>query len=203
MCPIARRERGVDMSLVPLVTRSVVGGMFIGHGTQKLFGWFGGPGQAGTEQMMAALQLHPPRRNALAAAVAETAGGTMLAAGLATPLAAASLIGVMTTAIRKVHLHNGFWNANGGYEFNLAVITALVAIVERGPGRLSLDRRLGIDDTGTWWALAALAAGLAASTATIEMGRRAGSSAPAGLDEAPADAEPYTDTAGDPVTAES
>src|SRR3954452_17714192 len=110
------------MQIGRLIVRLVIGGLFIGHGTQKLLGWFGGPGPAGTEQMMAGLKLHPPRRNALAAGATETAGGALLAAGLATPLAAASLIGVMLTAIRTVHLKNGPWAANGGYEYNLVLI---------------------------------------------------------------------------------
>ena len=71
----------------------VVGGLFIGHGTQKLFGWFGGPGPDGTEQMMYKIDMHPARRHAFAAGLTETAGGALLTAGLATPLAAACLIG--------------------------------------------------------------------------------------------------------------
>jgi len=160
------------MKIGRLIVRLVVGGLFIGHGTQKLYGWFGGPGPAGTEQMMQGLNMHPPRRNALAAGATETAGGALLAAGLATPLAAAGLIGVMITAIRTVHLPNGPWNAEGDYEYNLVLIAALLALVDGGPGELSVDRALGIHDTGPLWALAALAAGAAASTATVELGHR-------------------------------
>lgn len=87
-----------------LAARAVIGGLFIGHGTQKLLGWFGGPGRAGTEGMMEALEMRPARLHAAAAGVTETAGGALLAAGLATPLAAAGLTGVMTTAIKKVHV---------------------------------------------------------------------------------------------------
>jgi putative oxidoreductase len=78
-----------------LLLRAVIGGLFIGHGTQKLFGWFGGPGLRGTEEMMKGLEMYPPRWQALAAGASETTGGALLAAGLATPLAAADLIGVM------------------------------------------------------------------------------------------------------------
>ncbi len=160
------------MKIGRLIVRLVIGGLFIGHGTQKLYGWFGGPGPAGTEQMMQGLNMHPPRRNALAAGATETAGGALLAAGLATPVAAAGLIGVMITAIRTVHLPNGPWNAEGGYEYNLVLIAALLALVDGGPGELSVDGALGIHDTGPLWALAALAAGAAASTATVELGHR-------------------------------
>jgi putative oxidoreductase len=78
----------------------------------------------------------------------------------------------MITAIRTVHLKNGFWAANGGYEFNLALIAALLPRVDGGPGELSVDGALGIHDTGAGWAVFALAAGAAGSTAVIELGRR-------------------------------
>src|SRR5262249_53168810 len=84
--------------------------------------------------------------------------------------AAASLIGVMLTAIRKVHAVNGPWNTRGGYEYNLVLIAALLGLVDGGPGDLSVDRALGIHDTGPAWALAALGIGAAASAATGELG---------------------------------
>jgi putative oxidoreductase len=161
------------MKMGRFLLRLVLGGLFVGHGTQKLFGWFGGPGREGTEQMMDQLQMHPPDRNALAASVTETAGGALLAAGLATPLAAAALTGVMTTAIRTVHAPNGIWNSNQGYEYNLVIIAALLSLVDVGPGDWSLDAALGWHETGSRWSLAALAAGAATSAATIAAGRAA------------------------------
>ena len=181
-----------------LAARIVIGSLFIGHGTQKLFGWFGGPGREGTEGMMTSLNLHPARRNALAAGISETAGGALVVAGLATPLAAAGLIGTMATAIRKVHAANGPWAANGGYEYNLVLIAALTALVETGPGDMSLDALLGRKLSGPAWALAALAAGAASSAAVIALGSR---SAPAADSAGPA-TTPYPDTAGDPVTSD-
>jgi putative oxidoreductase len=163
--------KGHVMKIGRLLIRLVVGGLFIGHGTQKLFGWFGGPGPDGTEQMMYKIDMHPARRQAFAAGLTETAGGALLAAGLATPLAAASLVGVMLTAIRKVHAENGVWATRGGYEYNLVLIAALLGLVDGGPGDLSADRALGIHDTGPAWALAALGAGAAASALVIELGR--------------------------------
>lgn len=145
---------------------------------------------------MEALNLRPARRNALAAGITETAGGGLLTLGLATPLAAASLIGVMVTAIRTVHLRNGPWAANGGYEYNLVLIAALFGLVDGGPGDLSLDRALGLEDTGAGWALAALATGAVASVVTVELGRRH----PAPIAAAPA---PPTDVAVDPATRDS
>lgn len=170
------------MKIGRLLLRAVIGGLFIGHGTQKLFGWFGGPGQGGTEQMMRGLRLHPPRQHALAAGAAETTGGALLAAGLATPLAAASLIGVMITAIRKVHLPNGLWNASGGYEYNLVLIAALLSLADDGPGELSLDHALGIRCAGPGWALAALATGAGAATVAIGLGHRNAAPTAAGGD---------------------
>jgi putative oxidoreductase len=161
------------MNLGRLIARVVVGGLFVGHGTQKLFGWFGGPGPERTAQMMENLELKPPRRNAIAAGAAETAGGAMLALGALTPLAGAALIGSMVTAVRKVHLEKGVWNTGGGYEFNLTLIAFVLAIVDSGPGAPSVDEALGLDDWGPAWALATLAAGAAGSTLTIEAGRRA------------------------------
>jgi putative oxidoreductase len=183
------------MSMGKLAARVLIGGLFVGHGTQKLKGWFGGPGLAGTEGMMQSLDMHPARRNALAAGVTETAGGTLLALGLATPLASASLIGTMITAIRKVHLPNGPWAANGGWEYNAVLIGALVVLAEQGPGAVSLDRLLGTERSGALWGIGALALGAAASTAVIEAGHRA---APAVAPEETG--SPYPDTAGDPVT---
>ncbi len=183
------------MNVARLAARAIIGGLFVGHGTQKLQGWFGGPGLQGTEGMMQALDMHPPRRNAIAAGVTETAGGALLATGLATPLATAGLIGTMITAIRKVHLPNGPWAANGGYEYNLVMIAALLALAEDGPGTLSLDAARGSERSGLLWALGALALGAAASTAAIELGSR---SAP--TTDTDGDPSAYPETAGDPVT---
>jgi putative oxidoreductase len=170
---------------------------------QKLTGWFGGPGLAGADGMMASLSMYPPRRNSLAAGIVEAGGGTMLALGLGTPLASAALIGNMVTAIRKVHLPNGVWAANGGWEYNAVLIAALAFLAEEGPGEVSLDRALGMERTGPAWGLGALALGAAASAGAIELGRR---SAPPAAQAAPAasegDESPFPDTAGDPVTDE-
>jgi len=184
------------MSVGRFAARVVIGGLFIGHGTQKLKGWFDGPGLEGTETMMASLNMHPPRRNALAAGVTETAGGTLLVLGLATPLASASLIGTMITAIRKVHLPNGPWAAKGGWEYNAVLIAALVALAETGPGAVSLDRVRGQERSGIMWGLGALALGAAASTAAIEAGSR---SAPT-PDPATTRLSSVPTTAGDPAT---
>jgi putative oxidoreductase len=123
--------------------------------------------------MMSALEMRPTRRNALAAGITETAGGALLVAGAATPLAASSLIGTMVTAIRKVHQPQGVWAAEGGWEYNAVLIAALFALVDAGPGEPSVDAALGREQWGPGWALGGLALGAAASTAAIAMGRRA------------------------------
>jgi putative oxidoreductase len=156
-----------------LIARLTIGGLFVGHGTQKLFGWFDGPGPEGTAKMMDKLELRPARRHALAAGGAETAGGALLALGALMPAAAAVLSGTMFTAIRKVHLKNGVWNTGGGYEYNAVLIAALAALVECGPGSPSIDRALGIEARGWKWALAAVAAGAAGSALAIEAGLQA------------------------------
>jgi putative oxidoreductase len=188
------------MSVAKLAARGLIGGLFIGHGTQKLLGWFGGPGMSGTESMMQSLGMHPTRRNALAAGVTETAGGTLLALGLGTPLASAGLIGTMTTAIRKVHAPNGPWVSQGGWEYNAVLIAALTVIAEQGPGAASLDHALGLERSGPAWGLGALALGVAASFATVELAHR---SAPPVPPVGPADEEglPEPTEVGDPVTA--
>lgn len=160
------------MKLGRLLARLLIGGLFFGHGTQKLFGWFGGSGLDKTTAMMESLEMRPGRRNAIAAGASETLGGLGIATGTMTPAAAAALIGTMVTAIRTVHLEKGFWVTNGGYEFNLALIAALLLIVDGGPGKLSVDAVLGRDQTGAGLALAALAAGAAGSTLAIAAGRK-------------------------------
>jgi len=161
------------MKLGRLIARIVIGGLFIGHGTQKWFGWFGGPGLEGATGMMDSLGLKPARPNAIAASASETVGGAMILTGALTPVAAGTLIATMITAIRTVHLKNGPWAAGGGYEFNLTLIAGLLALVDGGPGELSVDSALGIHDTGHGWALAALAAGAAGSALATEAGKRA------------------------------
>lgn len=165
-----RRNPQPKMDVGRLLLRTAVGGFFIGHGTQKLFGWFGGHGLDGTGQFFESIGLRPGRRQALAAGAAESGGGALLAAGLATPLAAASLTAVMLTAIRKVHFKNGPWVSNGGYEYNVVLSAAALALAELGPGDLSLDAVLGTERKGTRWALAALGAAALGSTLATRLG---------------------------------
>lgn len=190
------------MQMGRLAARIVIGGLFVGHGTQKLFGWFGGPGLEGTEEMMDALEMRPTKPNALAAGLSETLGGSLLVAGAATPAAASSLIGTMITAIEKVHKPNGPWVANGGWEYNAVLIAALLAVIDGGPGDLSVDAAFGREEWGPAWAIGGLATGAAASALAIALGRRGGSAGgqPTGDGEV---GDATGETAGDPVNVEA
>src|SRR4051794_41977743 len=102
------------MEIGRLVARLVIGGLFVGHGTQKLFGWFGGPGLQGTEQMMGALEMRPTRANAIAAGLSETAGGALLVAGGGPPAPAPRLIGTKITPNPQGHPPHRGWGGRGG-----------------------------------------------------------------------------------------
>jgi putative oxidoreductase len=167
------------MDLALLVLRVVIGLLFVGHGSQKLFGVFGGAGLKGTADVFDALRLRPGRLHASAGGASELVGGALLALGLVTPVGAALVIAVMVAAVAAVHLPKGIWNADGGYEYNLVTIAAAFALAAVGPGRWSLDTALDIDWASTGWALAALGAGLIGGLATVTGGRMA-----AGRDEA-------------------
>jgi putative oxidoreductase len=133
----------VSASVGLLVLRLVLGGLFIGHGTQKLFGWFGGGGPDGTGRFLGSLGYRPGRSAAMLAGLTETAGGSLLAFGMITSLGSAMVIGMMVSAIVSVHLKNGVWNTNGGLEFPLVNAAAAAMLALSGPGRFSLDRALG------------------------------------------------------------
>jgi putative oxidoreductase len=143
--------------------RGLIGGLFIGHGTQKLLGWFDGPGLEGTTGMMGKLGMRPPRRHALIAGGAEAGGGALLALGALTPLATTLLTSTMTTAIRKVHAPKGPWITQGGWEYNAVLIAALTALADNGPGFASVDSSAFPRFHGRGWALASLVGGIAGS----------------------------------------
>ncbi|MFF7457390.1 DoxX family protein [Kitasatospora sp. NPDC008115] len=129
-----------DLGLLAL--RGAVGGVLIAHGTQKLFGWFGGGGLDGTAKAMEAMGFHPPRRSALAAGLGEAGGGALLVAGLATPVAGAVVAGTMAGAV-AVHAPSGFFAMSGGYEYPAFLGATGLALGLAGPGRYSLDHLTG------------------------------------------------------------
>ena len=151
------------MNIGTVALRGVVGPLFVGHGTQKLFGWFGGHGIEATGGFFEGLGLRPGRRNAIAAGTSEALGGVLLTLGAFTPLAATMVAGTMVTAIRTVHLKNGPWVTDNGYEYNAVLIAAMASLVEHGPGRPSVDARLLPSLKGKRWAAASIGAAVAGS----------------------------------------
>ena len=126
-------------SLSPLALRLSAGIIFAAHGAQKLFGWFGGYGLEGTGQWMASIGLEPGYWMALLAGSAEFFGGLALILGVLTRPAALALAGTMVVAIVSVHLPNGLFMSNNGYEFGLALFAMSLALMLQGVGKFSLD----------------------------------------------------------------
>jgi len=135
-----------------LILRLAVGLIFVAHGSQKLFGWFGGKGISGQTGLMKMLGARPARLFALISGGGEFFGGLGVAAGLLTPLAAAGILGSMIVAIVKVHWAKGFWNSGGGVEFPLILAVTSFVIGLVGPGTYSLDYafRLGLPEPLTY-----------------------------------------------------
>jgi len=156
------------MDLGIALLRIVVGALFIGHGTQKLFGWFGGHGIEGTGGSMASLGYRPGRLHAVLAGTAEALGGLLLVLGLWVPLGAAAVIGVMVNAIGAVHAENGLWVTENGYEYNLVLIMVAVA--------------LAFFYGGGEWGFLAIAGGAAAGAGTLARRRSADEEATADAD---------------------
>ena len=136
---LVNRLLSTDAGWSPLALRIPVGIIFIAHGAQKLFGWFGGFGLEGTGQWMGSLGLEPGTLMALMAGSAEFFGGLALLFGVLVRPAAAALAFAMLVAIFSVHIDKGLFVSNNGYEFGLALLAASVSLVISGAGRLSLD----------------------------------------------------------------
>src|SRR5712672_4093980 len=109
------------MDIGLLLLRLTLGLTLAAHGTQKLFGWFGGSGLDATGEFFEMIGFLPGRRQALLAGLAETGGGLLLALGLLTPVAAAIVFSVMLVAAVSVHIKKGFFITNGGYEYTLVL----------------------------------------------------------------------------------
>lgn len=148
------------MNVGLVLLRLAVGLTLAAHGSQKLFGWFGGPGLAATSQFFAMLGFPPGRRYAFTAGLAEIVGGVLLALGFLTPVAAAATIAVMFVAVFTVHISKGFFNQNGGYEYNLVLSVAALTLAFTGPGSLSLETLLNYSHSGTVWGVAAFLVGV-------------------------------------------
>lgn len=164
------------MEIGLLLLRLAVGLTLAAHGTQKLFGWFGGPGLDGAGKGMETLGFLPGRRHAFMAGLTELGGGLLLALGLMTPVAASVVFAVMLVAGVSAHGTRGFFLANGGYEYTLVLGVSGLSIAFTGPGSLSLDALLGLNLGGVLWGGAALLVGVAGGA--IQLGGRRRASKP-------------------------
>jgi putative oxidoreductase len=165
----AQNTRSTDLAL--LILRAGAGSVIFAHGALKLFGWFGdGGGLEATAAGFDSIGFSPGRTNAVAAGVAEAGGGALLALGLATPAASAASAGALVVAT-AFHAPNGFFFADGGYEFPATLALTAVALGISGPGAYSLDERLGRRYDRPWMRAAALA--LVAPAARQVLRRRA------------------------------
>lgn len=142
-----------------LIARLVLGLAIAAHGSQKLFGWFGGHGIKGTGGFFESLGFRPGAAFATAAAVSEVLGGLLVALGFLGPIGPALIIGVMIVAAVTVHLKNGFFASTNGFEVAYLYGGGAAALLLSGPGLYSVDAMLGLDSLWTpallWGALVA------------------------------------------------
>jgi putative oxidoreductase len=162
--------RGSD--LAQLILRLGVGGALVAHGTQKLFGWFGGGGLDATSAAFDRIGFKPGRWNALAAGLGEAGGGAALALGLATPAASATVVGTMAVA-SSTHLPNGFFAQKGGYELPSFFGLTAAAVALGGPGRYSIDHLTGHCLDRSWMRAVAFSAAIPAAVTIIARRQRA------------------------------
>jgi putative oxidoreductase len=164
------------MDIALLLVR-LIGLGLAAHGAQKLFGWFGGYGIAGTGGFMESLGFRPGRLFAAAAGVSEFAGGLLLVLGLGGPVGPMLIVATMIVAIFSVHLQHGFFAQNGGYELPLTNIALVVLLAFTGYGTISLDAAFGLVwSASVTWALLGL--GLVGGFANLAL-RRAPAAKPA------------------------
>ncbi len=168
------------MDLGLLIARLVLGLGLASHGAQKLFGWFGGYGLAGTGGFMEGLGFRPGKLFAFAAGFCELAGGLLAALGLFGPLGPALALIVMIVAMVAVHARNGFFVSGNGIEMPLVYATGFFALGVLGPGALSLDGPLGLlDRFSTATDYAVLGAGVILALITLATRRPVHKEAPA------------------------
>jgi putative oxidoreductase len=180
------------------IIRAVLGALLFAHGTQKLFGWYGGYGLDGTGGFFESVGHKPGRTMAMLAGLSEAGGGALLVLGLLTPLASAMIVGTMIVAAVSVHRDNGLWATNGGYELPLINAVVAAGLAFTGAGAWSLDAAFGVPwDRG--WGVGLLAVCVAGLAAAGVLARR---STVTGQETGDAEAYP-ADVAGDPAAADS
>ena len=132
------------MSLGLLVVRLVIGLAMAAHGAQKAFGWFGGHGLKGTGAFFESIGFRPGAAFAFLASGTEIVSGLLVAAGALGPVGPALMIMVMIIGAGAVHLKNGFFAQEGGFELNAIYAAAAAALAFGGFGRYSVDSAAGI-----------------------------------------------------------
>ena len=147
-----------------LILRLIIGLLLVAHGSQKLFGWFGGYGLQGTGGYLAGLGYRPGVLFALLAGVSEVAGGLSLALGLGVPVGAALLIATMIN-VASGHKLDRFWNHEGGWDFPLVLGAIAASLAFTGGGAYVLDDVFEWSLAGNAWGIAALSAGVLAGVA--------------------------------------
>ncbi|HET9771087.1 MAG TPA: DoxX family protein [Acidimicrobiia bacterium] len=168
-----------------LVLRIVIGLLLVGHGAQKLFGWFGGDGLTGTAGFFRSVGYWPPRLIAGFIGGAELVGGAGLALGLATPLAGAIVIAAMLNVAVAIHRRNELSGDDGGYEYPLVFAAAAALVGFTGSGAVSLDAWTGFGGGGLATGLFALGLGVLTGSAIL-VSRSAAESEAGPLAETPA-----------------
>ena len=187
---VRRRQQESGLSdTASLVLRTALGGLMAGHGAQKAFGSFDGPGPEGTAGFMEMLGLKPGKRWAQLAIASELGGGALTAVGLLNPLGPLGVIGSMAMATATAHKGKPIWVTSGGAELPVANMVAMLALILSGPDRYSLDRLLGIKLPG--WITPV---GLVGVLATVAYATSQGDTPPEGGDQD----EPREELAGDP-----
>lgn len=146
-----------------LVLRAAVGGTMVAHGVKH------GRSLEGTAGWFGSIGFSQPKLQAIASTVVEVGAGAAVLAGAGTPLAAAAIVGTMAVAARAVHVENGFFITSEGYEYTLNLSAAAVALAAIGPGKLSIDRALGLDEKLTPLQGAAIAAGVGLGAAAAQL----------------------------------
>jgi putative oxidoreductase len=155
-----------------LLARLVIGLLMAAHGSQKLFGWFGGYGLNGTGQFLAGLGFRPGRTFAALASLAEVGSGLLVALGLLGPVGPALMLSVMIVAAISVHWQHGVFSTSNGIEVPLLYGTVAAALALTGFGRYSLDALFGLTSLYTpAVAWAALAAGIVGGAVNLSLRR--------------------------------
>lgn len=171
---LTRKRRMGLVDVGTLLLRLTFGGLLAGHGAQKLFGWFEGPGLDGTTKWLGSLGVRPPRFWALLAGLSEFGGGLLTGLGFMQPIGQLGVMGAMGMATAKVHADKPIWSTRGGAELPLTNMAIAASLMLTGPGRLSLDEALGTK-LPRWIALP----GLAAVAAAVAVGLRTSDERPA------------------------